>query len=76
MPEKLREVIIDTFRIEPKYAIHNIFVWDANRWCIHFGIMGSFSISWADMDIMKKYNMNIQVPGNQEYLWSLTISDC
>lgn len=75
LPKILRKVIIDTFLIEPSYAVYNISEWGENRWLLHFGIMGSFSISASDVDIMVKHNMNIQVPGNQEYLWSLSISE-
>jgi len=46
-----------------------------NRWLLHFGVMGSFSIDANHFSIMEKYNMGIQVPGNQTYLWNLSISE-
>ena len=75
LPETLRNVICETFLIEPKYAVHNISLWGENRWLISFGTMGSFSISSNTTEVIKKYNMSIQVPGNQDYLWSLSISN-
>jgi len=75
LPETLQKVIIDTFRIEPKYAVHKIQKWGESGWLLHFGVMGSFSIDANHFSIMEKYNMGIQVPGNQTYLWNLSISE-
>lgn len=74
IPETLQKVIIDTFRIKPEYAVYKIWKYD-NTFVIHFCNMGSFSISSINIDIIKQYDMYIEVPGNQPYLWTLSIKD-
>lgn len=75
LPETLQKVIIDTFNIEPKYAVHKICAYGEKTWLLYFGVMGSFSIGRKHFSIMEKHNMDIQVPGNQTYLWNLSISE-
>ena len=75
LPETIQKVITDTFNITPKYAIRKISKYNNGSYVIHFTNNGSFSIDISHIDIIKKHNISIQVPGNQNYLWSLSISE-
>ena len=66
-----KQILEDLLGTAPRYAIHDIRDND-NRVVFYFH--QSLAISSSICDFMKKYEISIQVPGNQSYTFSVSIN--
>jgi hypothetical protein len=66
-----KKILEDQMYTSPRYAISQI--WDKGD-SVVFYMHQSFGTSLSLWDNAKKYDIYIQVPGNQEYTFSVTIN--
>jgi hypothetical protein len=63
--------VLEDLGTAPRYAINEI--WERDNEVI-FYMNQSFSIRSSFCDLMKKYDVEVQVPGNQDYNFSVSVN--
>jgi hypothetical protein len=73
----VKTIIEDILLIVPRYRLDKIDI-EENRismWISKFGSMGIYFRRPEEIELLLKHKVSIQVPGNQEYGFSLSIND-
>lgn len=67
---EIRPIIEEALKASPRYALHSISEYEND---VVFRFHQSFAVYYGSYDLLKKHSVCIQVPGNEDYTFSVSI---